>query len=164
MSRSALLGARMSKRARTSWNCGAVDEINLLTILECHFTPLTLFRRLDIRCATTRLSSPKSGPLAKNNWGTPRCGPSVRSTRQILDRRAAVGDLHRSFVLRRVDDVQRNAQRVCDGRPDVAGQKSFAVDGDALFVGAADDLASLQSAASHHDRPALRPVVAADVR
>src|SRR5262249_44156543 len=72
------------------------------------------------------------------------------SADQFFDRGAAVGDLHRAAVLRGMDGVERNSQRVGDGRPDVAGEIRLADAARPVFVGFPDREAALESPAADH--------------
>ena len=62
-----------------------------------------------------------------------------------------------------MDGVEGNLQGVGDGHPDVTGEVARPVDANAILVGRADGLATLESAAADGDGPAGGPVVAAGV-
>src|SRR5262249_786930 len=82
---------------------------------------------------------------------------------QLLDRLAAVDDLHRAAARGGVVGLRVDAHALAHGGHEAQDAALGPDDIDAVLVGGAADLAALQATAPHDDRPAPRPVVAAAV-
>src|SRR5262245_14500586 len=83
----------------------------------------------------------------RDGWGFDHSSArGATSADELLDGHAAVGQLHRPAVLRRVDRVERDAEGVGHGGPDVARQVRLGGAGLAVVVGSPDGMASLEAA------------------
>src|SRR5689334_3895065 len=86
---------------------------------------------------------------------------SLARSEQFLDRmRAVVDDRERTSLRPGELGFQIDAEAMEDGGDDLGRVHGAFGRVAARFVGAADDAAPLDAAASEHDGPALRPVIA----